>query len=426
MTVSTTTSKVSNVGDGLTPFPVTFAFYADTDLEVIERTIATGAETTKTLTTDYTVSGGGGSTGTVTPVASVPASVEWHIRRALPKTQGTALPVAGALPSGNVEEMADRAVMLIQQLQEELDRCLKFPKSDGSLTTELDSSVDRASLFLNFDANGNVTVSAITNAMVSAFMTTVLDDTTASAALTTLGITTFIKTLLDDATAAAARSTLGLVIGTNVLPELAVVTQAAAEAGTATAEKIWTAQRVKQAIAALGSGVWDIIGTVVAANSGSLTVTGIDATAYDTIAVGVSDCVPASDGLDAQMFFGDSGGLDQGGSDYSYHIMNVSDAANTYVGAVDTANVGIVIAKGIGSSAGEGYGGLYFIHRPGDGTSRPMLSGTWAGLDGSTTPQGGFVVGVRNAVITLDRVAINFSGANIASGRLTVWGINHA
>ena len=57
------------------------------------------------------------------------------------------------------------------------------------------------------------------------------------------------------ATTAQQHTLLGLVIGTDVQADLAVPSQAEAEAGTATTERVWTAQRVGQAIAALETAV---------------------------------------------------------------------------------------------------------------------------------------------------------------------------
>jgi len=156
MTVSTTIATKSYDGDGATiTFPTVFAFFAETDIEVIERATATGLETVKTLTTDYTVTGGSGAPGSVDALVAPPASVSWTIRRVLSETQETDLPVAGSMPANTVEQMVDRTVMMVQQHSEELGRALRFPKTDSdSLSTTLPSSVERVSKYLGFDSNG--------------------------------------------------------------------------------------------------------------------------------------------------------------------------------------------------------------------------------------------------------------------------------
>ena len=162
MTVSTTIATKTYVGDGSTStFPTVFAFFAETDIEVIERTTATGLESVKTLTTDYTVTGGSGVPGSVDALVAPPATVSWTIRRVLSETQETDLPVAGSMPANAVEQMVDRAIMQIQQHSEEFGRTLTFPKTDPStLTTELPSSVSRADKFMGFDSSGNVVATA--------------------------------------------------------------------------------------------------------------------------------------------------------------------------------------------------------------------------------------------------------------------------
>jgi len=62
---------------------------------------------------------------------------------------------------------------------------------------------------------------------------------------------------IDALTATEVRTLLNVEDGAEVNPD--VVSQAEAEAGTATTERIWTAQRVSQAIAALSSGGADVL-----------------------------------------------------------------------------------------------------------------------------------------------------------------------
>lgn len=211
MTVSTTTTKVIYNGDGATTaFPTTFEFFDAADIEVIERVIATGAETVKALTTDYTVSGGAGSTGTVTAVTAPPATVQWVIRRVTPLTQLIDYVENDDFPAETHEKGLDLAVMRAQEREEDFSRAPKFPVSDpASSIGDLPNSVDRADLLLGFDSAGKPTA-ALAASKVSAFIATLLDDPDAATALSTLGVSSYIQTLVDDPNDVTARKTLGL------------------------------------------------------------------------------------------------------------------------------------------------------------------------------------------------------------------------
>ena len=175
MTVTVTTNTVSYNGDAATTeFATTFAFQgtgANAELEVVERIIATGVESTLVYTTDYTVTGGSGSTGTVIAATPPAATVEWHIRRQTTQTQQTDYVTNDPFAANTHEGVADRGIMISNELQSVLDRCLKFPVTDAALTTEFASSVDRANKNMGFDASGNVQLTTTVGNWVGAWVT---------------------------------------------------------------------------------------------------------------------------------------------------------------------------------------------------------------------------------------------------------------
>ena len=162
MTVSTTTNRASYSGNGSTAaFAYGFKIFADADLTVIIRSSA-GVETTKTLTTHYTVSGAGtDSGGNVTFTSgNIPASGETVvILRKLTLTQGTDYVANDPFPAESHEDALDRLTMITQQLNEAVGRSLKVSQTNVIATSEFTTSAsDRANKLLSFDADGDLTV----------------------------------------------------------------------------------------------------------------------------------------------------------------------------------------------------------------------------------------------------------------------------
>lgn len=196
MTVSSTTTKVSYSGNGSTTvFAYTFKIFADADLTVIVRTDATGAESTKTLTTDYTVSGAGDAGGGNVTMVVAPATGETLlIKRSLDLTQSTDYVPNDPFPAAAHEDALDRLTFIAQQQQEVFDRAVVFPETDTASTT-IPDSVTRANKFLGFGASGEVAVLSSTGTAPGAIDTGNLVDgavTTvklASTAVTTAKIT---------------------------------------------------------------------------------------------------------------------------------------------------------------------------------------------------------------------------------------------
>ena len=162
MTVSSTLNRVTYTGNGVTTaLAVSFPFQATTDLVVVETIIATGVQTTKTITTHYTVSGTTDSLGyypnggTVTAVTAPASTVRWTIYRDPAATQGLNLAEANALPAESVEAQFDYVTMLIQRVKDLANRSLRQPDGDSANISTVPSLTDRASKYMAFDASGN-------------------------------------------------------------------------------------------------------------------------------------------------------------------------------------------------------------------------------------------------------------------------------
>ena len=163
MTVSTDSIKVSYSGDdSTTVFAYTFKVFDEDDLVVIIRD-ANGVETTKTITTDYTVSGVGDVGGGNVTMLTAPASTETLlILREQPITQGLDLVPNDPFPADSIEEALDKLVFMMQQQAEELDRCIKLSKTNTMTSTEFTvSAADRANEVFSFDASGELSIQAL-------------------------------------------------------------------------------------------------------------------------------------------------------------------------------------------------------------------------------------------------------------------------
>ncbi|MFC1808843.1 hypothetical protein ACFL3D_01815 [Candidatus Omnitrophota bacterium] len=127
MTVTKTTANIKTyTGDGVTTvFAYDFLVLADEDIKVQSHVIATGVNTTLTLTTDYTVSGAGNASGgNVTLTDTYESTHKIIITREMDYTQPTDLTENDDVPSEVYEAAIDRMCLEIQQLRDLVNSAL--------------------------------------------------------------------------------------------------------------------------------------------------------------------------------------------------------------------------------------------------------------------------------------------------------------
>lgn len=165
MTVSSSVAKSGPyAGAGTTgPFTVGFRFLENSHLRVV-RTSTTGVDTTLVLNTEYSVSGAGGDSGTVTLVTALAVGEKLTIIRNVPATQEADYVENDSFPAESHETALDKLTMLVQQNGEAIDRSIKVGVADAPLA-DLPGPTARANTVIGFDALGNVTTLPIPSSL---------------------------------------------------------------------------------------------------------------------------------------------------------------------------------------------------------------------------------------------------------------------
>lgn len=140
---------------GQTVFPYDFPVYANTELTVIRN--RAGTITTRTLTTDFTVSGvGAEGGGNVTLTAGASLNDQYTIYGTTPYERTTDYGTGGDFKAATVNKDFDRLAIMAQQLDTRVSRALSLNISDSStpLQFSIQTTVARESGILSFSSDG--------------------------------------------------------------------------------------------------------------------------------------------------------------------------------------------------------------------------------------------------------------------------------
>lgn len=207
MTVNSSTARQQYNGNGVTTaFTVPFRFLDNTHLQVI-RTSAAGVDTTLVLSTDYTVTGAGAATGTITMVTAPASGEKLTIVRSMPFSQQIDLVNGDPLPAETLEAGLDARAMEAQQLKDSISRSLSLPTS-SSASAVLPEAIPLALLGWNATGDALQSFAGAAGSPVSSFMAPAVAAADATAAQTAIGGTSVGRSVFSAANAAAARTAL--------------------------------------------------------------------------------------------------------------------------------------------------------------------------------------------------------------------------
>lgn len=169
MSVSSTTSSISYSGNASTStaYPVPFQFFDATDLVVVVNTA--GVPTTLVNGSNYTVSGGAGSTGSIVTTSAVPNTSTVIITRSTAKTQLTSYTTGDRFPASTHEKALDKLTMLVQEAT--TGAVPPTSSASGAAPFVLQAASLGASPTWVPQSSGGIAAGAITNTMLAGGIT---------------------------------------------------------------------------------------------------------------------------------------------------------------------------------------------------------------------------------------------------------------
>ena len=160
MTISSSTRKAGPFtgNSTATTFPFTFKVFQASDLLVVRLNTSTFVESTLVLNTDYTVALNQNQNtnpgGSIVLGAVLATGFTLTATSDIQNLQSTDLTNQGGFYPTVINDALDRATIQIQQIQEKVDRSLKYPISDPATGAVLPPVSTRATTVLAFDESG--------------------------------------------------------------------------------------------------------------------------------------------------------------------------------------------------------------------------------------------------------------------------------
>lgn len=159
MTITATSSEIAYLTDGVTvAFAIPFPFDTSADIKVV---LTSSVGTPTELVTGFSISGGGGATGTCTFSVAPAAGQHVTLLDDPDLTQPVDYVDNDAFAAATHEGALDRATRLIKRLHQRVERSIRVADGDDSSGDALLLPIEsaRAGKFLGFDALGRPTAS---------------------------------------------------------------------------------------------------------------------------------------------------------------------------------------------------------------------------------------------------------------------------